>query len=232
MDDLRHKAHISLNEFRRGKGSPLRRHSSLSESVVSYDDNDELAMLGGKSRYVKKESTSPQILHRSPTSHNPVVPFPLSPSAETQVDANVLEYLHSFQPPQQSHSQPLSASTTNSQYSDIDMSPVSMYGMRNASQFSSEPVPYVGQSPTATTHQPRTMAGGENGLGTTNAFPQYFPVYDYGAPLIGNGYNSVPLLDANPIPGGSVQRRSSSGSPEGNVLHSTWNEFVASFSGA
>ncbi|KAL0580576.1 hypothetical protein V5O48_001401 [Marasmius crinis-equi] len=198
----------------------------MSEPPTPVDDDDELAILGGKTRLVKKEPSSPQMIHRSPTSHNPVVPLPLPSSASANVDPNVVEYLRSFQP---SHDPP----SAHSSYSDgVDtISPVSMYGLTTlpgpASAFHSESSSYNVQGSSLLSTSPSSRNGsqniGINGGSHGNGFPQYFPVYDYGSSAVGNGYTSAPMLDANPVP---HQRRSSSGSPEQNSMHSTWQDFV------
>lgn len=217
MLNLRERAHHCLDEFRKGRSPPTSRHGTLSEPPTPVDDNDELAMLGGKTRLVKKEPTSPLLLDRSPNSQNPVVPLPLPASVGAQVDPNVLEYLSSFQ--SHSHSSQHSAST----YSDVDISPVSIYGMSTISPFHSEPGTYGPQSPQNVApplpgHRQQVMSNG------TSSFPQYFPVYDYGMGSMENGYsNGVPILDGNPMRG---QKRSSTGSPEANTMHTTWQDFV------
>ncbi|KAJ7576797.1 hypothetical protein C8J56DRAFT_971614 [Mycena floridula] len=210
MQKLQAKAHMSLNEFRKGRSPTLSRHGEPSSPV---DENDELSMLGGKTRLVKKEPTSPLLINRSPNSRNPVVPLPLPSSAGAQVDANVLEYLSSFQSHHHHQPQrpPLSAGSHGS-FSDADMSPVSMYGMSSLSSFQSEPGSY-GQS--SGIHHSPTHATHSNG---STSFPQYFPVYDYGMSSMENGYGSTPMLNC------------SSGSPEANTMHSTWQEFVDTLS--
>lgn len=227
MLNLQEKAHYSLNEFRKGSGKTLVRHVSVSDSTSGGED-DELAMLGGKTRLVKPkdEPISPEIIHRSPTSHNPVVPLPLPSSTNSQIDPNVFEYLSSFHSHQP---QPLSASSHNS-FSDVDISPVALYGMPSFA----EPNSYSSQSNMVTDHQAHSPVHYRqqsnlmsNGNGAPlNSFPQYFPVYDYGLGSMENGYgNAAPILDIHPGPGGL--RRSSSGSPEANMMHSTWQDFVA-----
>lgn len=219
MLSLQQRAHHCLDEFRKGRSPPASRQSTILEPTTP-DETDELAVLGGRTRLVKKEPTSPQLLDRSPNSNHPVVPLPLAVSPGTEVDPNVLEYLSSFQ----SHSQAsqLSAST-QSTFSDVDISPVSMYGMSSLNSFQSEPTTYVSHSPqnmlppSPTQRQHHVMTNG------SSSFPQYFPVYDYGLSMQ-NGYgNMPPMLDINPAP----QRRSSSGSPEANMMHTTWQDFVA-----
>lgn len=269
MLHLREKAHYSLDEFRKGRGSPLGKYS-MSEPPTPVDDDDELSLLGGKTRLVaKREPTSPIIMDRSPTFGQPIVPLP----PMGQVHPNIWEYLNTFVPPQNqdapnqnrspagtqsrhnsSPSSPRGPSAQNS-YSE-ELSPVSMYGlstMPTSPTFHTEPTPYAHQqqlhqsSPTNQFSQhnqlPHAQQQQQGMMGnmqassstmapaTNPAFPQYFPVYDYGASLVNSGmsgglnggrFGSAPMLDANPIPSG--QRRAS-GSPEGN-MQSTWQEFV------
>lgn len=252
MLHLQEKAHFSLEEFRRGKGSPLSRYTSTNISTSPDGDDDELSILGGKTRLVsKKEPGSPTIIDRSPTSQNPIVPLPLSPTMQDQVHPSVLEYLQSFN--NSGHSQQLqqtqtssntngfsngiASSTNHDSYSDVDISPVSIYGMSTL-----PPQSFQEASPTylprhtlqdimQPTQQNMTSHHQAPHISTSRndaAFPQYFPVYDYGSSSSytnGNG-NSFgqgppPILDANPAPG---QRRSS-GSPDVN-MQSTWQDFV------
>lgn len=245
MERLQQKAHTSLNDFRKGKGSPIGRHGSSSEPLTPVDENDELATLGGKTRLVAKmepSSPSQRVLDRSPTSHNPVVPLPLAISTHDQVHPSVVEYLGSF-----SHHQ---SGGGSSGYTDaeVDLSPVSplsAYGMSTAATFHPEAASqYSTQTQTSHLHHMPPPSIHHHGLptpspthtespmnmhgnGSVSAFPQYFPVYDYGPSAMGtngiNGYASAPMLDNNPMPG---QRRAS-GSPEGNMQSAIWQDFVA-----
>jgi hypothetical protein len=207
MLNLQQKAHYSLDEFRKGRGSPL----SRSEPPTPADENDELSVLGGRTRLVaKQEPSSPTIMERSPTSHNPVVPLPLSPSMEGRVHPSIWEYLNSFVPNQtpqihnqnqnnspRQHSSSLSSgiSSSHNSYSED----VSMYGMSSLptpSSFQIEPASYVvnHQPPTVPIHpfsgshqrqgsqimsNIQTNSAGPSANGAS-PFPQYFPVYDYG----------------------------------------------------
>jgi hypothetical protein len=150
MLQLQQRAHYSLEEFRRGNiNTAVNRYPAGSEPVSPDNDNDELAMLGGKTRLVAKiEPSSPQLMERSPNSQNPIVPLPLSPTMQHHLDPSVVEYLHSFG----SHTGAGATTTTNggggasgapsagnngnqmspqraSFAADVDLSPVSMYGM-------------------------------------------------------------------------------------------------------
>ncbi|KAJ7695118.1 fungal-specific transcription factor domain-containing protein [Mycena rosella] len=200
---LQEKAHHSLEDFRKGKLSPSAR-ARISPDLLSVatEENDELSTLGGKTRLVaKKEPVSPLMLDRSPTSHNPVVPLPLSPSMNEQVHPSVLEYLNTFQ------QQPSSA---HSSYSDVDVDLSPMDAQQSMFH----------QSQAGAHGQGRAHAMG-NGA---SVFPQYFPVYDYRTTVpMSDGYaSSAPILDVAPMPG---QRRAS-GSPEGNMQSSIWQDFV------
>jgi hypothetical protein len=249
MLHLQEKAHFSLDEFRRGKGSPTNRYSSTNISTSPDADDDELSILGGKTRLVsKKEPGSPTIIDRSPTSHNPIVPLPLSPMMHNQVHPSVLEYLQSFnnsghsqQPPQTApnsngFSNGIASGTNRDSYSDVEISPVSMYGMSTlpSQSYQEAPSTYISrhtlQDMMQSTQQNMTSHQQAPQMSTRNdtTFPQYFPVYDYGSSSsYTNGTGSSfgqgqpPILDANPAPG---QRRSS-GSPDVN-MQSTWQDFV------
>ena len=96
--NLRERAHIALQQHR---NSPSRQNSLSSEPSTPLDDEDELAILGGKTRLVpkKEKSASPQIPDRSPTTQNPIVPLPLS-NSDQAVHPYVLEYLRTFVPSQ------------------------------------------------------------------------------------------------------------------------------------
>ncbi|KAG6841090.1 hypothetical protein C0991_001998 [Blastosporella zonata] len=258
MLNLQEKAHYSLDEFRKGQGSPLSKYNLSSPTEVSpTNDDDELSILGGKTRLVaKKEPSSPTLLDRSPTSQRPVIPLELH-----RVDPGILEYLESFNPQesQQLHVSSLTRHDSTGSTSggsshhrgsfSEDLSPVSMYGMSTmptSPTFQTEPTSYIShQYPQSSpTHQysphhtkhPQMMGGIQQGT-SAQTFPHYFPVYDYGTNMVNGGGNvngvngagnyDTPMLDAHPIP--HSQRRAS-GSPEGN-MQTTWNEFVAGFAG-
>ncbi|KAF8159762.1 fungal-specific transcription factor domain-containing protein [Crassisporium funariophilum] len=263
MLHLQEKAHFSLDEFRRGKGSPLSRYNPAAGPATPEDDDDELSILGGKTRLVsKKEPSSPLILDRSPTSNNPIVPLPLSPTMQ-KVHPSVLEYLQSFStsasgqqvPNQQqrfqhhsssnhgSYSNEPSSSMGQGSFSDADISPVSIYGMSTlpTPTFQTEPSPFLSQQSmqnmmqpsqqdmSSSSHQQQASPMDTSVSRSDTTFPQYFPVYDYGAVSMtyansGNafGQSQLPLiLDTSPLPG----QRKASGSPDGN-MQTTWHDFV------
>ncbi|KAL0953455.1 hypothetical protein HGRIS_004688 [Hohenbuehelia grisea] len=251
---LQAKAHASLDDFRKGKSSPLGRHMT-SEPPTPVDDEDELSTLGGKTRLVAKkepQSPSPQILERSPVSQNPVVPLPLQLSTKSSVDPNVLRYLETFGPQhhqqQQQHqaqsqqhmvNAQASTSAAGASFPDMD---VSMYGLSTLSgPYHQEPTSYQPQmmqtdpqqlsSPTLMhQQQPSQPQQAQQMTHALNGFPQYFPVYDYTTTGMGEtGYSPV-IETTTPAhvngAGAGPGTRRGSGTPEAN-MHTTWNDFVA-----
>jgi hypothetical protein len=247
MLNLQQKAHYSLDEYRKGRGSPMNR------SEPPTPDTDELSVLGGRTRLVAKQEPSSPIIDRSPTTHNPIVPLPLSPSMEGQMHPSIWEYLDTFSPHQNQtqdssrrHSSSSSAGIPSGHNSFSE--DVSMYGMSSLptpSAFQSEPASFIvnHQAPSAahqSSHRRQTSHSSISSIQTNPAgpstngglsFPQYFPVYDYGNAMNnggingnyanGNGFVPGPTLEP---PLSHVQRRAT-GSPEGN-MHSTWQDFV------
>jgi hypothetical protein len=201
MFGLREKAHVSLTEHRKGKVSPLTRQPS--EPYSPYDDEDELATLGGKTRLVAKKdslsaSSSPAALFdRSPTSMNPVVPLPLmSGNTHQAVHPNVLAYLQTFPTTGQSHN----AGPTYTDSSAYSMSPV----RENTPHYSENSGYTDSQAPM----QSMELVPGQ--------FPSYFSVFDYGLSSETN-YSQM---------NGQISTSTRRESPE-NTMHNTWQEFVA-----
>ncbi|KAF5336101.1 hypothetical protein D9611_006219 [Ephemerocybe angulata] len=238
MLNLQQKAHYALDEYRKGNGSPLTRLNPGSPS--SPVEDDELAVLGGKTRYVTKaEPSSPRLAERSPVnSQGSVVPLPLPATIQ---DPNLLHYLQSFQPGhQQGPSQPQHNGYPNmndtSPYTEMDvMSPSSMYGMSSAPmqspsyQQENSYMQHQQQQPVMQhQHQQQPMLDIPN-----NNFPQYFPVYDYSNSSMNmangsNPFGQSPLMEHAPVPGvpSSSQQRKGSGSPEAANMQTTWQDFV------
>ncbi|KIJ61993.1 hypothetical protein HYDPIDRAFT_115133 [Hydnomerulius pinastri MD-312] len=201
MITLQKKAHLSLNEFRKGKVSPLTRQiSSQSEPGSPFEEDDELSTLGGKTRLVAKKdslspTSSPQVMDRSPTSLNPVVPLPLT-SGSNQVHPSVVDYLRTF-----GHTPvPRPSGPTYTDASAFSMSPIREHG----NHYDSFASPQESQSQV----QPMELVPGQ--------FPSYFPVYDYGM-ATDNGYGQMNGQM-------SATRRES---PEANMMQHTWQDFVS-----
>lgn len=179
----------------------------LAPELSPTGEEDELSVLGGKTRLVsKKETLSPVFTQRSPISHTPVVPLPLSPGALPQ---NVLDYLQSFRPSVdnvQQHatayaSQQFPTSLGNSSFDPVSpheqTRPSLSVEMTQSSFYSTQPAFGGNAMSSYLPHQPgaqqTTMDRGvmplpppQQNLADTSvrendmAFPQYLPVYDYG----------------------------------------------------
>jgi hypothetical protein len=227
MVKLREKAHASLQAFKEGKGSPLTRGVVLSDGYVSMEEEDELSMLGGKTRLVGKGSAlarpiTPQILQESPTSHNPVVPFPLIQGVDESVHPSVLDYLRSFdstststRTPQPSHA----VSATNCANSMLfTPSPLPDPFFDIATSYPSPPVSVQSSAP----QTPQKLGLTESAL-DMSVFPTYFPVFDYG----GSGVGALcsPIHLDIPMPAEQVVRNST---PEAS-LQSSWQDLIAQF---
>jgi len=253
MLNLQKKAHYSLDEFRKGR-SPITR----SEPPTPADDNDELSVLGGKTRLVaKQEPSSPTIMDRSPTSHNPVVPLPLSPSMEGQVHPSIWEYLDSFVPQQaqqvhnqnqgrdlsrQQSSSPTGIPSNPSSYSE-DVSMFGMSSLPTASSFQTEPASYLvnRQAPghqlshvRQASHPPQQMGNMQTSSAgpLTNgalSYPQYFPVYDYGNAITNGGnYINGSGFGSSSVPEATLSHgQRRSSGPHEGNMHSTWQDFVS-----
>lgn len=235
MLNLQQKAHYSLDEYLKGNGSPLSRMNPSDPSSPAVDD--ELALLGGKTRYVTKaEPSSPRLMERSPNTRNPVVPLPLPATIQNDVDPNLLHYLRSFQPGhhrESSHSQSF-VNMADTYSSEVDMmSPTSMYGMSSAPTSGSFQSDGAGPS-SYMQHQQQQAMQQQPLLDIPNpsSFPQYFPVYDYSNSSMSmgtgsNGFAQSPHMESAPNGGiGPQQRKSSSGSPENTNMQTTWEHFV------
>jgi hypothetical protein len=225
MVKLREKAHASLQAFKDGKSAPLSRGVVLSDGDSPIEDEDELSMLGGKTRLVGKGSVStrpvsPQIIQESPTSHNPVVPFPLKQGVDEHVHPSVLDYLRSFdststRAPQPSHVGP-AVNCANSML--FPPSPLPNAFLDISTSYPSPPVSVQSSSPL----MPQTLGLNESAL-DMSVFPTYFPVLDYGGSGVGALCSPIHLniqmqeeqVARNPTPEASAQN--------------SWQDLIAQF---
>jgi hypothetical protein len=226
MVKLREKAHASLQAFKEGKGSPLTRGGAPSDGDALMEEDDELAMLGGKTRLIGKWSAlsrpvSPPILQVSPTSLNPVIPFTLKPGADENVHPSVLDYLRSFEPTRTPQAQPSShvGSVTNCAGSMLFPSsplPDAFFDIST-----SYPSPSVSAQSSAP-QTPQTLGLSESAL-DMSVFPTYFPVFDYG----GSGVGALcsPIHLDIPMPEEQVVRNTT---PEAS-LQNSWQDLIAQF---
>lgn len=207
MLHLQQKAHLSLEEFQRGKDTPTSKPRYAAPEISPAGEEDELSILGGKTRLVwKKETMSPIFNQRSPISQAPVLPLPLSPRP---LPASLRDYLNSLPrtngvqqevtvySPQQFGQH--TASLGNGSFEALSpqeptFSPADMAQSPFYSAFSGDPMSsYLPQQQHRSQPQLATDRGmmaprpPRNNLeidtGTRESdmgFPQYLPVYDYG----------------------------------------------------
>ncbi|THH32375.1 hypothetical protein EUX98_g1822 [Antrodiella citrinella] len=207
MLKLRERAHLCLAAHRNNMPIPSPSRTSMSEPSTPADDQDELSILGGRTRLVaqKDKTASPQISDRSPTSLNPIVPLPLSRNEDQQVHPYVLEYLRTFVPPQAVHA--------NAMVQDAPpqlQMPGGYHEVMPHSPVSPSSPDFVGGS---LQYQPVQMSPLE--VLQQQSLPQYFPVFDYG---------NVGLENFATIPTDGHESRSYS--PEAS-MQSAWQDFVA-----
>ncbi|CCM00385.1 uncharacterized protein FIBRA_02415 [Fibroporia radiculosa] len=223
MMNLRDRAHASLAAYR---NSPPQRNGSVSEPTTPADAPDELNILGGRTRLVasKEKSMSPQIMDRSPTSLNPIVPLPLK-DTDWQQDS-VMQYLRSFAPT------PAPMGYNGPHVPQMPQAPVNHSAIHQRSP-SFEHEALQGMAPINTSFgqmaegYPSTSGGLSSGMlqmeGMIPTFPQYFPVFDYGMPSTDIFVSSPQSLD-----GGDPR----SYSPDSATMQSTWQDFVAQMGGS
>ncbi|KIL65532.1 hypothetical protein M378DRAFT_161851 [Amanita muscaria Koide BX008] len=216
MQHLQQKAHLTMEEYERQRDSPA---SPFTKSIIPANDNDELSILGGKTRLVGKREPLSPILDRSPNSHNPVVPLPL-PSNASNFDPNVWEYLSSFSQEEQNGQQhlqmlPEQKGIGRNMYTDPE--PLSAFGAGPSTDVHYIPnndsqMRVVSSSQGVERSQVQRIQGP-----SATTIPPYFPVYDYGTSVMSGGHQQPMALTSN---GNASQ---SSGSP---TMHTMWQDFV------
>jgi hypothetical protein len=231
MIKLREKAHASLQAFKDGRGSPLIRTVALSDSDISMED-DELAALGGRTRLVGRGSAptrppSPVILQQSPTSHHPVIPFPLKQGLDEHVHPTVLDYLRTFGPsrasqPPQPPPVPVQPSRANSVLFTSPSIPDAATFFDFAASY---PSPPVSSSQSSAPQTPRNVGLTDNPL-DMSVFPTYFPVFDYGGSASVGALCSPIQLDSQ-MP--EEQQAVRNTTPEASTMQNSWQDFIAQF---
>jgi hypothetical protein len=241
MIKLREKAHASLQAFKDGRGSPLIRTVALSDADVSMED-DELATLGGRTRLVGRGAAptrppSPVVLQESPTSHHPVIPFPLKQGMDEHVHPTVLDYLRTFgpgrgasQPPQPP---PLVPAPPPSRANDTLFASPPLPDAATFFDFAaSYPSPPVSSSHSSAPHTPRNVIAPDNAL-DMSVFPAYFPVFDYGGSSAGSGIGALcsPIqLDSQMSEEQCVRNTTPEAlTAETTTMQASWQDFIAQF---
>jgi hypothetical protein len=221
MLHLQQKAYLAMEEYERQRDSPTGRFAQ-SNLMSSGDDDDELSILGGKTRLVGKREPMSPILNKSPISRNPVVPLPLPLHAGSHFDPNVWEYLSSFsqmQPDgrQRLQAQPADGSSGNFAEPEPSMSTFVMTAMTPSYQSSVQYAHEDSQMRAASSTQKVQLPQAQCTPGTVSgtSIPQYFPVYDY--TMSNSGSQPPATLAGNGNPG------QISGSP---TMQTVWQDFV------
>jgi hypothetical protein len=230
MIKLREKAHASLQAFKDGRGSPLIRTVALLDGDVSMED-DELAMLGGRTRLVGKGSAptrppSPVIMQESPTSHHPVIPFPLKQGVDEHVHPTVLDYLRTFGPSRASQPPPpVPIPAPPSRASSVLFTSPTLPDAATFFDFAaSYPSPPVSSSQSSAPQTPRTVGLVADNPLDMSVFPTYFPVFDYGGSTSVGAVCSPIQLDPQ-MPEEQCVRNTT---PEATMQNS-WQDFISQF---
>ena len=233
MIKLREKAHASLQAFKDGRGSPLVRTVVLSDADVTMED-DELAALGGRTRLVGKGSaptrpSTPAIMQESPTSHHPVIPFPLKQGIDEHVHPTVLDYLRTFGPRASQPPPPIPVPITAppSRANSMLFTPPPLSDPTAFFDFpatASYPSPPISSSVSSAPQTPRTVGLVDNSL-DMSVFPTYFPVFDYGGSA-GVGALCSPIQLDSQMPEEQLVRNTT---PEASTMQNSWQDFIAQF---
>lgn len=223
MRNLQQKAHASHAAYR---NSPTQLKSPSEPTTPADSLNSELNILGGRTRLVapKEKSVSPQLLDRSPTSLNPIVPLPLKQGdwQEESFHPNVVQYLRTFPV----SGQPVNMNGYSNGPSMAGPSNIGMHQVHHSGSFDQHhqqpDLSPISTSFSQDMYQQQLGMIPMDGVMSTN-FPQYFPVFDYG--LAGDPNAVYVSSPANSMDGGDPR----SYSPES--LQTTWQEFVAQVGG-
>jgi hypothetical protein len=224
MVKLREKTQASLQAFKEGKNTPLTRGAVLSDGDASVEEEDELSMLGGKTRLVDNGAAlarpvTSQIIQESPTLPNLVIPFPLKQGVDESVHPSVLDFLRLIDSTSTRTLQPLNvgsaANGANSMLFTPSPKPDPFFDI--ATLYPSPPL----SAQSSTSQTPQMLGLTESAL-DMSVFPTYFPVFDHGGSSF--GLCSPIRLDI-PVSEGLVVRNST---PEAS-LQCSWEDLMAQF---
>jgi hypothetical protein len=226
MLKLREKAQSSLQAFKDGRESPLIRTTPFSHSDRTPKD-DELAMLGGRTRLVGKGSAastrcpSPAIVQSSPPSNHVLVPFPFEQCLDEQVHPSILDFPSAFVPPPPLLSQPPAAANyTNNMHLPSSSLPDAAAFFDIAAAY---PSPTISSIVSSAVQTPRSLEPAEDGV-DTSMFLSCFPGLEYvGSPGVGALLSPMPLNSQIPEEHGSQNT-----TPEMSMQNS-WQDLIAQF---
>ena len=240
MIKLREKAHVSLQAFKDGRGSPFSRTVDLSDSDILMED-DELDILGGRTRLVGKGSAptrppSPVILQESLNSHHPVIPFPLKQGIEEHVHPTVLDYLRTFGPSRAelrtpAQPPPIPTPPPTRANSILFTTPPPLPDAATFFDFAEPyPSPAVSSTHSSAPHTPPNAILPEISL-EMSVFPEYFSVFDYGGSSAGIGALGSPIQLTPPLLPEEQCIRSTTPEilSETTTMQNSWEDFITQF---
>jgi hypothetical protein len=228
MITLREKAHASLQAFKDGKESPLTRPVALSDGDVSMED-DELTLLGGKTRLVGRGSTAPTraptptTVQQSPAANQLLFPFPLEQGMDEHMHSTVLDYTNAFVP-----LPPLTQSPTAINLNFPTNMHIPSPSPEAAAFFdinASYPSPPISSADSSAIHTPRSFSLPDDTL-DASIFQSCFPGLEYGSTTsvgaLGSPIHLVPQI--------SEEQSMQNAAPKTEMaMQNSWQDLIAQF---
>jgi len=229
MIQLREKAHVSLQAFKDGRESPLARPVALSDGNLSLDD-DELTILGGKTRLVGRGSAAPTraptptVVQQSPAANPLLFPFSLEQGIHEHMSSTVLDYTNAFVP---LPPLPQSPATINLNF------PTNMHipsPSPEAPMFfdinGSYPSPPMSSANSSALHTPRSSFGLPDDTLDITMFQSCFPGLEYGSST-GVGAVGSPIQLISQIP--EDQSMQNTAVKTEAAMQSSWQDLITQF---
>jgi len=226
MIKLREKARASLQAFKDGRESPLARPVTLSDGDVSLED-DELTMLGGKTRLVGRGSAAPTraptptVVQQSPAVNHLLFPFSMEQGIDEHMRPTVLNYPNAFVP-----LPPLSQSPTAINLNFPTNMHIPSPSPEAAAFFdinASYPSPPISDS--SALHTPRSFTLPDDTL-DASIFQTCFPGIEYGS-TTGVGTLGSPIHLMSQIP--EEQSMQNPPAKAEMTTQSSWQDLIAQF---
>ena len=229
MIKLREKAHASLQAFKEGRESPLARPVALSDGDVSLED-DELTMLGGKTRLVGKGSAAPTraptptVAQQSPAANHLLFPFSLEQGIDEHMRSAALDYTNAFVPLPPLSQSPAAISLnfpTNAYIPSPSPEAASFFDI-NASY----PSPPISSADSSALHTPRSSFGLPDDALDASIFQSCFPGLEYGGSTGVGAMGSSTHLVSQIAEDQSMQNTAAKTE---ETLQSSWQDLIAQF---
>jgi len=228
MIKLREKSRASLQAFKDGRESPLARTVALSDGDVSLED-DELAMLGGKTRLVGRGSAAPTraptptVVQQSPAANQLLFPFSLEQGMNEHMRPTVLDYTNAFVPLPPLSQSPAAINLnfpTNMHIPSPSPEAAAFFDI-NASY----PSPPISSADSSAVHTPRSFSLPDDTL-DASIFQSCFPGIEYGN-TTGVGALGSPIHLMSQIPE-EQSMQNTAAKPE-VTMQNSWQDLIAQF---